>query len=941
MFKSAATKLAHNTTIPSLGGNSDLRPLQDLITAEKLVLSSLQKLSADFTKAAESLRTWGMGEGDDLGDVLSASTNLLNYFSNALAQYATHEHSIREHLKAIRTREENLDELKRRRKALHSKADAAEKKLSRMSPEHKNLSLQTDTLNRLREEIRMMDSEIMTEEAALGDFKRSKTRALLGLKFGGLLECCEKGTIAGEFGKLVVMEIPDVVTQPGMARPMYTGQQNVYGLLQEAQHCVGEIAFSTVPAAEPRLPRPPHENRPSDNIHDNVPASAMRSEGGFSGNDGYLPAPQNTGSGHFMDVSDMSTSTFLSGAPSSISPTTASRFSPPPQIPHPSQPPFPQIEQASRSTDDFGASPPQPDSKNLPGGGRFATFPVKTHTSQGSTSAGYQLRDEPPLLHHASTEDDSFSSSIAAALNDGRSSLDGPAPSYTTHQIHTSYGQDPPRSRSPPTIAPPAAMGSPWENAQSPMAPRDLVSGADGKRRAQDDQSDEGGLAYDRSDIETAHQSKHESRHVRFGEISDVDTELRKRHEAERLMLEPINTDVIPDANAPRASPRRVPPPTLSPEEEEKELNAAAAREISRELDALNFSAQGSIRGGRSDDILPSPVRGRNDSFGGPVSPINREPSPLLPPSAPFVNRGPSPRPESLPSSPVVAAPQSPIGQSPLANNPPAVSPYVPDSHRTASPPVSPVRETSSSPISPKAPSPVLPLPTINMPERSSSSFSSLRGGASPYQTPPEFPRSPLGTRSTSSLVDRSPGASPAPPPAGTRTISAAAFRRPAKTGSDAGSIGGGIGGGGLGQGLADTSPLHLKKRLPSSPYPPQRPGSSGNQAPGAGTGRERSDSQMSTQQPVTSSPPHPPPNYSERDADDQFDLSAYTSDPAPGLGSPVRSDFGSLGQMRVANPEDERDYNNHYSLPPGAAPATPGGYRDGRFATNLENELR
>lgn len=40
MFKSAATKIAHNTTIPALAGNSDLRPLQDLITAEKTVLTS-------------------------------------------------------------------------------------------------------------------------------------------------------------------------------------------------------------------------------------------------------------------------------------------------------------------------------------------------------------------------------------------------------------------------------------------------------------------------------------------------------------------------------------------------------------------------------------------------------------------------------------------------------------------------------------------------------------------------------------------------------------------------------------------------------------------------------------------------------------------------------------------------------------------------------------
>ncbi len=40
MFKTAATKFAHNSTIPSLGGNTELRPLQDLITAEKAVLIS-------------------------------------------------------------------------------------------------------------------------------------------------------------------------------------------------------------------------------------------------------------------------------------------------------------------------------------------------------------------------------------------------------------------------------------------------------------------------------------------------------------------------------------------------------------------------------------------------------------------------------------------------------------------------------------------------------------------------------------------------------------------------------------------------------------------------------------------------------------------------------------------------------------------------------------
>ncbi|KAJ7445939.1 hypothetical protein B0H11DRAFT_2290686 [Mycena galericulata] len=102
MFKSAATKIAHNSTLPSLAlsGNKDLRPLQDLITAEKVVLITLQKLSVDFAKAGETLRIWGAGEGEDLGDILGASTTILAHFSAALTGYATREHAIRDAIQA-------------------------------------------------------------------------------------------------------------------------------------------------------------------------------------------------------------------------------------------------------------------------------------------------------------------------------------------------------------------------------------------------------------------------------------------------------------------------------------------------------------------------------------------------------------------------------------------------------------------------------------------------------------------------------------------------------------------------------------------------------------------------------------------------------------------------------------------------------------------------
>ena len=68
-------------------------------------------------------------------DTLNASSTLLGYFATALSQYASHEQTIREHMKKVRSREENLDELKRRRKTVITKAESAEKKLSKMSPE--------------------------------------------------------------------------------------------------------------------------------------------------------------------------------------------------------------------------------------------------------------------------------------------------------------------------------------------------------------------------------------------------------------------------------------------------------------------------------------------------------------------------------------------------------------------------------------------------------------------------------------------------------------------------------------------------------------------------------------------------------------------------------------------------------------------------------------
>ena len=104
-------------------------------------------------------------------------------------------------MKSVRTQEEKLDILKHRRKGVVSKADSAERKLSKLDPSHKNAPAQTELLTRLREEIRELDSEIMTEETKLGDLKRTAAQDWMSLKFGGLQECCRKGLVC--FSRLV------------------------------------------------------------------------------------------------------------------------------------------------------------------------------------------------------------------------------------------------------------------------------------------------------------------------------------------------------------------------------------------------------------------------------------------------------------------------------------------------------------------------------------------------------------------------------------------------------------------------------------------------------------------------------------------------------------------------------------------------------------------
>ncbi|KAH7929162.1 hypothetical protein BV22DRAFT_1029783 [Leucogyrophana mollusca] len=808
MFKTAATKLAHNSTIPALAGNHDLRPLQDLISAEKSVLLSLQKLSVDMTKASDALRTWGLGEGDDLGDTLSASASVLAHFSAALSSYATLEHTVRDNLKAVRTREENLDELRRRRKRVSANAESAEKKLNKMSPEHKNLTQQTDALNKLRDEIRSMDSEIMQEEADLGDFKRKCARNWMTLKFGGLVECCEKGVIAGDIGRSILLEIPEDITQPGLPRAFYNGHSKVNYLLSEAQQQVAQVTFSGNPS-----PRNGPGDGYSPQISNHAPPSLQATTSPYQNpqvTTPYLAAPQ-IGSG-------LGFGSFGSGITDPTSPTAVT------------------TNPRSNSADELGVVSPTAETPR--NANQFASLPA--------TTRGVSLHDGPapssssfsPSSNRASTSftrndnDVSFSSSIAEALSVRdpstadelvRSSLDDPAPRY--EPLAAPYGASPygtsPHSAGSPTYgtspagpppgAAPAAIPA-WGQDQ-------ILEEEEGERRRISSEGEGSQLPYTATEDER--ESPRQSRHIKF-DTAPSDEDEQSQPQSSVAPAEPYIPS--PSTSEERKIPR-IPPPSFDAEppstsqatwdeeeDDERARNAAAAREVSREMDALAFNG---LQAQAQAQYQPQPGYPTQPQY-EVQPPHNSQPQyqaqPQYQSHPQYQSQSPpSQYQQSPPSQPQYQSPQSQAHTSPPPS--PLSPPNAPFSQRATSPrPPSQILSTSTSP---RLPSSDLPRPQL----------STLSPTGSAYRTPPEYPRpfsSPLMAKSTSSLNAAAPGAG-AP-----RTISAAAFRRPqARTPS------------GNESGPADTSPLMLRKRGEGSPLPPPPPPPAHLERPVSGVGED------------------------------------------------------------------------------------------------------
>lgn len=200
----------------------------------------------------------------------------------------------------------------------------------------------------------------------------------------------------------------------------------------------------------------------------------------------YLATPQlggGIGMGHFLDASEMSTTTSNSGYGG-----------------------YPEHmrDNTQGTVDDFGvglnSNPNNNSSGEGPGGGRFATFPVK--------GRGLALRDDGPGRSGAHEAEQSFSSGVANAMR----GYDQPQPRKSQEAPAYTPLQGPPPGAAPPAeISGAAGWPAPPEDDLGEDA-RLAYMAFDGQDSHDHDNNDEGG-----------------SRHVRFGGVNDVDKEMEQR----------------------------------------------------------------------------------------------------------------------------------------------------------------------------------------------------------------------------------------------------------------------------------------------------------------------------------------------------------------------------------------------------------------------------
>ena len=413
----------------------------------------------------------------------------------------------------------------RRRKSLMSKADSADKKLNRMGPENKNLRQQTDLLSSLREQITTLDTEIMDEEAGLGDWKRTKAREWMGVLFGGLLECSEKGAVVATFGRTIIGYVSTERTQPGLPRAHYSGHSQVEPLVVEAERELHKVSFvnevgglqlpnefriGDIPGLPPPSPGTPILSTPTyptqPYASSTLPSNPPNNPYELSDFGEYNPYPrsQTYAPGQLTRLSSID-------QPPPVSPANSSTLAPfpPPQGGSGFTPGHQPRRSQSSTRSKSGFSPGY-----FPPTAAPAFHP--THPSNNTSGSGFIPEHKPPA-------DDTFATSVVRALGDGwgldenrnieppRMSADGPPPSYAINNFPTS---------GPPHIErKPVPTHIPEEDDEGVgLSYLNQTYDDDPNRRSGERHLSDSGSGF------------REDRKVRWGSVRDVDTEPEKRH---------------------------------------------------------------------------------------------------------------------------------------------------------------------------------------------------------------------------------------------------------------------------------------------------------------------------------------------------------------------------------------------------------------------------
>ncbi|KAG6369269.1 hypothetical protein JVT61DRAFT_15514 [Boletus reticuloceps] len=139
-----------------------------------------------------------------------------------------------------------------------------------------------------------MDGEIVREEAELGDYRCKRTKDWMGFKFGGLVECCEKG-VANHTAELRIFLYPCTPLTSSLSfvlphSPFPRRSHNQAfpariiarmvvwaNLVVETQRAVSQVTFSGNPPDTSPLPPQPLDLklRSPKNLLSNHPSSPL------------------------------------------------------------------------------------------------------------------------------------------------------------------------------------------------------------------------------------------------------------------------------------------------------------------------------------------------------------------------------------------------------------------------------------------------------------------------------------------------------------------------------------------------------------------------------------------------------------------------------------------------------------------------------------------